>query len=288
MRKFALSSAVYHRYKLPHAIRRTAIAGYSGVEIIADAPHGYPFLLTQPDRKAIRSTLAQNRLAISNINAAPMTALRDHIRPSWIEADPVLRQERINHTLDAGQLAKDLGAPTISTLPGGIQQTHPPVTPSNNTEHDHTIDRFTALNYLVTGLKQVLAAVAKDKCPPLLIDPQPGLLIQSTADALELLKLIPSPHIGISLNTANFHRAAQNIPDAIRQLDKAIRHVQIQDVAQDPAATAVPGTGLIDFHAVFAALDAINYQGWLTIDLAGADAHPDEAAKQALEFLRQF
>ena len=50
----------------------------------------------------------------------------------------------------------------------------------------------------------------------------------------------------------------------------------------------VPGTGDVDFAAVFAALDDVGYDGWLTVDLSGADMHPDDAAKQALTFLKQF
>ena len=275
MRKFALSSGAYRRYKLVQAIRHTALAGYGGIEIIADAPHGYPTLITKPERQAIQAALAERRLAVSNVNASPMTALRDEVRPSWIEADRVLRHERIQHTLDAGQLAKDLGAPTISTLAGG--------------ELEEGITREAAVKRFVAGLKQVAAVAAKGKCPQVLVDPGVGMLVASAAQVLDIVKRAKSSHIGCNINTGRLHRAGEDVAAAIREMKDSLGHVHIEDVPADGTdEVLVPGTGAVDFAAVFAALDDVGYDGWLTVDLSGADMHPDDAAKQALEFLKQF
>jgi len=275
LRKFALSSGAYRRYKLAQAVRHTALAGYSGIEIIADAPHGYPPLLTKPERQAVQAALAKDRLAVSNVNASPMTALRDELRPSWIEADRVLRQERIQHTIDAGQLAKDLGALTVSTLAGGVLEEGMP--------------REAAVGHFVAGLKQVVALAAKGKCPPVLVDPRGGLLVETAAQALDVVNRVKSAHVAANINTGNLHRAGQDVAAAIGEMKGALRHVHIGDVPADGSADAVvPGTGVVDFAAVFGALDDIGYDGWLTVDLSGADVHPDDAAKQALQFLKQF
>jgi len=275
LRKFALSSSAYKRHKLAEAIRHVAVAGYSGIEVVADVPHGYPPLVAEADRRAIRSALAQSRLAVSNVNAAPMTALRDELRPSWLEADQVLRQERIQHTLDAGKFAKDIGGPTISTLGGGELE--------RATPREHGVRRF------VAGLRQVASEAAKGKCPPLLIDPQPGLLVETADQAIEVVRQAKSPHIGVTINTDHFQRAGQDVAEAIHALKGLVRHVHLEDTAPDGSGeVVVPGTGVVDFSAVFTALDDIGYDGWLTVDLSGADVHPDEAAKQALRFLGQF
>lgn len=275
MRKFALSSGAYRRYKLVQAIRHTALAGYGGIEIIADAPHGYPPLITKPERQAIQAALAKRRLAVANVNASPMTALRDELRPSWIEVDRVLRQERIQHTLDAGQLAKDLGAPTLSTLAGG--------------ELEEGMTREIAVKHFVAGLKQVAAVAAKGKCPQVLVDPNGGMLVESIAQALDIVKRVKSPHVGININVGRLHRAGEDAAAGIRELKGSLSHVHIEDVPADGTdEVLVPGTGDVDFAAVFAALDDVGYDGWLTVDLSGADMHPDDAAKQALTFLKQF
>ncbi len=275
MRKFALSSGAYRRYKLPQAIRHTALAGYAAIELIADAPHGYPPLLSKTDRQAIQAALAKSRLAVSNVNASPMTALRDELRPSWIESDRVLRQERIDHTLDAGRLALDLGGPTVSTLGGGVLE--------------KGMSRDTAVAHFADGLGRVVALAAKSKCTPVLIDPRPGLLVEAVDEAFDVLQRVHSPHVGANVNTGFLHRSGQDIAAGIRKLKGLVRHVHLEDVPADGSdEVVVPGTGTVDFAAVFAALDEIGYDGWHTIDLSGADVHPDEAAKQALAHLKQF
>ena len=48
----------------------------------------------------------------------------------------------------------------------------------------------------------------------------------------------------------------------------------------------VPGTGAIDFAEVFAAIRAINYQGWVTVELYPFVEDPDAAARDAMAVLR--
>src|SRR5207253_1224444 len=79
--------------------------------------------LLDEHKQAIRQALADNRLAISNVNAFMMHAVNDprqkYWHPSWIEPDRHYRQVRIDHTKRALTLAKELGAPCITTEPGG-------------------------------------------------------------------------------------------------------------------------------------------------------------------------
>jgi sugar phosphate isomerase/epimerase len=47
----------------------------------------------------------------------------------------------------------------------------------------------------------------------------------------------------------------------------------------------VPGDGAIDFREVLAALDAIGYAGWITVELYPFIADPDTAGRRAREYL---
>ena len=80
---------------------------------MADVPHAWPAYLLPEQKQAIRDALAQNKLAISNINSFMMHAISDprqlYWYPSWIEPDPHYRQVRILHTKRALTLAKELG-----------------------------------------------------------------------------------------------------------------------------------------------------------------------------------
>src|SRR5262245_65776123 len=121
--KLAFSTNAYMRFSVEHAIERLAGTGYSAVELMADVPHAWPAGLLPEHKQRIRDALARHRLAISNINAFMMNAIADprqpYWHPSWIEPDPHYRRIRIEHTKRALTLARDLGAPNITTEPGG-------------------------------------------------------------------------------------------------------------------------------------------------------------------------
>src|SRR5438445_179077 len=121
--KLAFSTNAYLKFSFHDAVKRLARMGYEGVEIMADVPHAWPACLLDEQKQAIRNSLADNHLAISNVNAFMMNAISDprqkYWHPSWIEPDRHYRQIRIDHTKRALTLARELGAPCITTEPGG-------------------------------------------------------------------------------------------------------------------------------------------------------------------------
>src|SRR5438046_2576329 len=121
--RFAFSSNAYLNYSFAEAARRIAAIGYRGIEVMADVPHAWPAYLLPEQKEALRRAVAENHLTISNVNAFMMHAIDDprqrYWHPSWIEPDPHYRRIRIEHTKRALTLAREIGAPCITTEPGG-------------------------------------------------------------------------------------------------------------------------------------------------------------------------
>ena len=111
------------RFPIEETIARIAALGYRGIELLADVPHAWPAGLLEEQKQSIRDALDKHKLTISNINAFMMNAVADprqpYWHPSWIEPDPHYRAIRREHTKRALQLARELGAPHITTEPGG-------------------------------------------------------------------------------------------------------------------------------------------------------------------------
>ena len=63
--------------------------------------------------------MTKRGLAVSNCNAFMLYGIEGCHRPSWCEIDPKRRALRVEHTRQSLHLAAKLGAPTISTEPGG-------------------------------------------------------------------------------------------------------------------------------------------------------------------------
>jgi sugar phosphate isomerase/epimerase len=269
--KLAFSTNAYLKFSFAEAVRRLAAIGYQGVEIMADVPHAWPACLLDEQKQAIRQALAENRLAISNVNAFMMNAISDprqrYWHPSWIEPDRHYRQIRIDHTMRSLTLARELGSPCITTEPGG------PVEPGRSWS--------AALRLFVENLKPV-AAHAEKEGVLLLIEPEPGLLIETADQFLELMQHLDSPAVGLNFDIGHFYCVGDDPAPTVHRLARHIRHLHLEDIAATRVHHhLIPGEGAIDFGAIFRALAQIDYRGWVTIELYPYVDDPDAAARTA-------
>ncbi len=274
--QLAFSTNAYLKFSFSEAVGRLAAIGYRGVEIMADVPHAWPACLLDEQKQAIRKTLAEHRLAISNVNAFMMNAISDprqrYWHPSWIEPDRHYRQIRIDHTCRALTLARELGAPCITTEPGG------PVEPGGSWS--------AALQLFVEGLKPV-AEHAEKEGVLLLIEPEPGLLVETADQFLELMQHIDSPAIGLNFDIGHFYCVGDEPAPTVHRLASYTRHFHLEDIAATRVHHhLIPGEGAIDFAATLQAIKQIGYQGWITIELYPYVDNPDDAARTALQRVR--
>jgi sugar phosphate isomerase/epimerase len=231
-------------------------------------------LLEGPKRE-IRAAMAAQGLAFSNVNAFMMNAINDHRQPYWypsfIEPDPNYRRVRIDHTKRALSLCAELGAPHITTEPGG------PIAPGQS--------RQEAIDLFVEVLKP-LAEHAHNEGVLLLIEPEPGLLLETSDQYLEVDERVGAPSIGLNFDVGHAFCVNEDLPRAIAKLAPKIRHYHFEDIAATRVHHhLVPGTGAIDFAEVVAAIRATGYDGWLTVELYPFVDDPDAAARRAHEVL---
>jgi sugar phosphate isomerase/epimerase len=276
--KLAFSTNAYLKYSFAEAASRLAKIGYVGVEIMADVPHAWPACLLDEQKQALRDSLKRHGLAISNINAFMMNAILDrrqkYWHPSWIEPDVNYRRVRVDHTMRALTLAKELGAPNITTEPGG------PVAKG---------DSWTAaLKLFVEELKPVIAHAEKEGVQ-LLVEPEPDLLIEKAEQFEEFMKHIDSPMVGLNFDIGHFYCVQDEPTPTVHRLKRWLRHVHLEDIAASRVHHhLVPGEGAIDFAATLRALSEVGYDGWVTIELYPYIDDPDQAARTALERVQKI
>src|SRR5437763_415013 len=271
--RLAFSTNAYLNFSFAEAVKRLAGLGYAGVEVMADVPHAWPAFMLPEQKQAIRDALAKNHLAISNVNAFMMHAVDDprqrYWHPSWIEPDRHYREIRIQHTRRAVTLARELGAKCITTEPGG------PVEPGASWSD--------ALRLFVEMLKPVLDHAEKEGVL-LLVEPEPGLLIETSEQFEEFLRHVDSPAVGLNFDVGHMFCVGEDPAASLNRLAKYVRHVHLEDIAATRVhAHLVPGEGAIDFPATLRALDDIDYRGWVTVELYPYVDDPDAAARAARE-----
>jgi sugar phosphate isomerase/epimerase len=276
--KLAFSSNAYLHYSIEDTIARIASLGYEGLELLSDVPHAWPAGLLPERRRAIRECVAQHGLKISNINGFMMNAVADprqpYWHPSWIEPDRHYRAIRREHTKRALQLASDLGAPSIQTEPGG------PLEPGQS---------WHAAADIFYEEIMPCVAVAEKLEVSLLIEPEPGLLIERFEQYLEFAGRINSPWVGLNFDVGHAYCVGEDPQDWIARMAPHTRHYHLEDIAATRVHEhLIPGRGVIDFPAVFREIAATGYQGWVTVELYPYIANPDAAASEARSFVEKL
>ncbi len=275
--KLAFSSNAYLQFSIEDTIRRIAEIGYTGIELLADVPHAWPAGLLPERREAIRRCIDDHKLTISNINAFMMNAVADprqpYWHPGWTDPDPHYRAIRREHTKRSLQLAQDLGAPHITTEPGGL------LTPEQT--WDEGADIF---------FEELMPCVelAEQLGIGLLIEPEPDLLIEKFDQYLAFVERIDSDVIGLNFDIGHAYCVSEDPQDWVPKMQAHTVHYHFEDIADTRVhAHLIPGHGAIDFAATLQAIAATDYDGWITVELYPYIDSPDDAAREAREYLQR-
>ncbi len=290
MINLAFSTNAFKRYSLEDSIREIAKLGYRGVEILCDIPHAYPPSFKEDQIRSLKKTLTYHNIEISNLNAFTLFAIGDTYQPSWI--DHSRREMRIQHTIECIRLAKRIGAKHLSTEPGG-PVTIPPASqsqspssraPSQQKQQFHDIDRLEEM--FLDGLTKV-AKIAEEEDIKVLIEPEPGLLIENSIQFKKLMTKIISPqHIRLNFDIGHFYCVNEDPAKVVLDLSDYIEHFHLADIAHTRVHNhLIPGRGSIDFRSVFDAMDDIGYRGFVTVELYPYQDNPIDAAKEAYDYL---
>jgi sugar phosphate isomerase/epimerase len=285
MIRLAFSTNAFKKNTLEEAVDAIAAVGYCGVELMADRPHAYPADMPGDRRKDLRTRLAGDPaalprrgaggMAVSNVNAFTLFACGDTYHPTWIEGDAEQRRRRIAHTIAAIELAHEFGAATVSLQPGG---------PMIGT----TLTRAVAGERFAEGLSAVLPT-AKKLGVILAVEPEPGLFIQTAGEYLEFKNQFfrDEPAIRMNCDIGHLFCVGDDPADVIRSMPEQVAHVHLEDIGKNRVHQHLtPGKGVIDFPAVFAALDEIRYGGWVTVELYPYETTAAGVAQRAFDHLR--
>jgi hydroxypyruvate isomerase len=142
--------------------------------------------------------------------------------------------------------ARSLGAAKVNVLagllPGGAR-------------------REDCLAQLIENLRHAARALAADGVRVLVeainCHDVPGFLLNLTGDALAVAEAA-GPDIGVQADLYHMSRMGEDVPAALVRLGRRLGHIQFADVP----GRGEPGSGALDWTALFAAVDRAGYAGW--------------------------
>ncbi len=267
---FGYSTNAFTKFSLPEALDKIAALGFGGVEIMCDRPHLYPPEYSGDDLLALADQLSARNLKITNLNSFTLFAVGDTYLPSWIEPEAQRREIRVQHTLNSLHVAKALGCANISIPPGG---------PLDG------MARKTAMALFHEGIERV-APEAERLGIHLLVEPEPDLLLENTAEFKEFISAVRSPWVGINFDIGHFYCAGEDPCAAFETLFEWVGHVHIEDIAPSRKHHhLIPGKGAIDFKGVFDAMVRLGYSGDISLELYPYVDTPEAAGRESLAHL---
>ena len=276
--KLAFSSNAYLHFSIEDTIAKIADLGYAGIEILADVPHAWPAGLLDQQKQSIRRSLEGHGLEVSNVNAFMMNAVADprqpYWHPGWTDPDPHYRAIRREHTKRALHLAQEIGAPHITTEPGGFLM------------GDQTWEIGAQIFYeeLMPCIE-----VAEQLEIGLLIEPEPELLIERFDQYLEFKERIDSERVGLNFDIGHAYCVGEDPQDWVATMAPQTVHYHFEDIAASRVHQhLIPGHGAIDFPATISAIEKTGYRGWITVELYPYIDNPDDAAREAKRYLEKI
>jgi sugar phosphate isomerase/epimerase len=191
--------------------------------------------------------------------------------PSWIEPDRHYRAIRREHTLRALRLAVRLGAPSIQTEPGG------PLAEGQS---------WQAAAQVFYDELMPCVELAEELQVDLLIEPEPGLLIETFEQYLEFVGRIDSPRVGLNFDIGHAYCTGQDPAEWVGRMASHTRHYHIEDIASTRRHEhLMPGRGAIDLPGAVRAIRRSGYNGWITVELYPYIDDPDAAGREAKQYL---
>ncbi|MET4160012.1 sugar phosphate isomerase/epimerase family protein [Agromyces sp. PvR057] len=239
-------------HPLDDAITVLDALGYRGIALTLGHPHLDPFA-NDADQVAARLRRRLDdlgwRVVVETGTRYLLDPFRKH-RPNLLDDDASLRELFLRRTIDLGGI---LGADCVSlwsgVLPDGVE-------PAD--AHDR----------LRTRLDGLLGRAA-DAGVSLAFEPEPGMLVETVADALAMRADLGDPEsLGLTVDLGHcIVVEPDGVVGALRAAGPLLRNVQVDDMLPVAHEHLELGHGALDLEAALRTLDDLGYDGLAAVEL---------------------
>ena len=250
-------------HRLDDALRLLADEGFQAVAWTPDVGHLDPLTISTSEIDALAKLLDELGLAcVVESGARFLLDPRRKHRPNLLENDATGRVQRLALYEKHLEIAEAIGARALSLWSGSLPR-------------DVPADLGRAR--LKAGLEALLE-IAEERQVPLAFEAEPGMLLETVAEVLDLRQELGEPELfGLTLDIGHLYVTAEGLPaDIIPGLGELLLQVHVEDMRHGIHEHLPPGEGDVDFAAVWASLEAVEYSGPVCWELSrSAHAAPE-------------
>ncbi|TMQ26310.1 MAG: sugar phosphate isomerase/epimerase, partial [Candidatus Rokuibacteriota bacterium] len=118
-------------------------------------------------------------------------------------------------------------------------------------------------------------------------EPEPGMLVESVGDFLDLRAAVASPALGLTLDLGHCLLTEIDAPEkVVHRVAPMLVNVHAEDMRRPTHEHLAFGLGEMSFGPILAALRDVEYGGLVGVELSRDGHRAPEVAKAALAYLR--
>ncbi len=203
------------------AIQEVDRAGYPGIELAFHRDQFNPFEITDDDLDAVKRTLDRLNVRAACVATAShfFTPSRPH-EPSLMSIDLAGRKRRIDLIRRGIRVARKLGIPLVTFGSGFIRDEHV----NNPSINPHEL--------LVDSIHQCLKEIRPGEDITLLIEPEPGMHIETLEQGIQLVQEVNSPHFQLHLDLCHNYCSEQDYLGALAKAAPYARFLHVSDAQE--------------------------------------------------------
>jgi sugar phosphate isomerase/epimerase len=255
------------------ALEVLAEIGFRGVAITIDHRWANPYA-DDFGQQLTRLSSALRRLNLASVIETGARFLLDARRkhhPTLVSPEAADRRRRVQFLERCVDIAAELRSSCVSLWSGVVAP---------------DISREVAWQWLIDGLGPLIDYAARQDVA-LAFEPEPGMLVDTTARWMELARVLPA--LKLTLDIGHLHCLREwPLETAIRRARGAVVNVHIEDMRAGVHEHLMFGAGEIDFPPVIAALAEIGYRGPLNVELSRHSHDAVTAARRSFAFLSEL
>lgn len=264
----------------PAAIDAVARAGYAGVELSFHREQFNPFNLSEADLDDVQRHLQAARIVPACVATAShfFTPSRPH-EPSLLTLDVAGRKRRIDLVKRGIRVARRLGVGLVTFGSGFLREEHvrqPTVDPGE---------------LLADSIRECLREIRDDEDITLLIEPEPGMYIETLEQGLALIRAVGSRRFALHIDICHAYCSEPDYLGALAQAAPFARYLHISDACEGRNLRIVPDDAVagFDLEAASTLVYFPDTADYLLVDrrhpLYFGDRAPDLARRRRIEAL---
>ncbi len=267
--KYALCNETYQNWSFADTCAHMAKTGYHGIEIA-------PFTLKDDPRELTDSDAAEHAKIARDAGLDVVGLHWLLVKPAWLHLttpDTLLQKD----TIAFGQhLVRFCGAMGGTIMVWGSPK-------QRNLEDDWAYED--AAKRAAETLRAI-SEVAGEHGVTLAMEPlarKETNFLTTAAETIELIQRVDHPNCQLHLDVKAMSDESKSIPDIIRDSREHVVHFH----ANDPNLRG-PGFGDVQFEPIAAALNEIDYSGYISVEVFDYTPDPETIATESLAYLKRI